>query len=708
MTDAVGTGRPLPSRKVARSIEKADAFRTRGQLDAAVAIYRSVLRSLPDHFGALYGLAIARAQQGKLDDGVILLRQAVALDPTHVEAQNNLGGMLHALGRMEEACRAFEAAAAANPGDADLQNNLGVLNAVLGRHAAAAACFERALALRPQFAAALNNLGKALQTLGRDGAAECFERAIALRPDFAEAFTNLGLLRLVQGRHDSAIAGFERALAIRPDYAEAHNNLGLTRLSLEHPREALPCFERAITIRPNLADAHSNMGTALAALRRQDDAIACYQRALAIDPNHGAAWANLGNAWMSRRREAEATACYERALASPSRDPDTYCSVASNLQALGRLEDAQRAAEAAIALSPGRPDLYHVLARIKRFAANDAHTARMEALAQNMSSFGEGVQASLHFALAKVYDDTADHDRSFQHAATANALKRRTIAYDETKTLGFLERVSIVFSADLMKRHRGSGAASPVPVFIVGMPRSGTTLVEQILASHASVFGAGELEDFPAAASRLTRPDGRPLALPDDANELSAGQLRELGMDYLERIRPSALGAARVTDKLPFNFFNVGLIHLALPDARIVHVRRDPVDTCLSCFSTNFAGNRQPFSYELGELGRYYRAYEAVMEHWRAVLPAGVMLDVNYEDVVDDLEGQARRLVAHCGLAWDPACLAFHAAKRPVRTASAVQVRQPIYRSSVARWRPYAHLLTPLFDALGVDRTTIA
>ena len=708
MADAVGAGRPQPNRKLARSFEKAEALRAQGQLDAAEATYRSVLRSLPEHSGALYGLGIVRAQQGKLDDAVALLRQAVALDPARIEVHNNLGGMLHALGRVTEACQAFEIAVTANPGDADLHNNLGVSMATLGRHADAAACFGRALALRPDFAAAHNNFGNALQTLGHSSeAAACFERAIALRPDYAEAFNNLGRLRLVLGCHEAAIANFEKALAARPDYAEAHNNRGRALMVLERAREAVVDFERAIAIRPDLAEAHNNLGTALAALGRMDGAVTSYQRALAINPGHGAAWANLGNAWAALRREAEAVACYERALACPTRDPDTYCSVALSLQALGCLSDARRAIEAAVELAPRRPDFYHVLARIKRFAADDLHIARMEALAQDMGSFSESVQAGVHFALAKAYDDIAEYERSFRHASTANALKRRTIAYDERRTLGFLERLRTTFGADLMERLRGAGAASPVPVFIVGMPRSGTTLIEQILASHPAVFGGGELDDFPAMASQLAGP-GRPLALPDDAGELSELQLRELGTAYLARIRAQAPDAERITDKLPFNFFYAGLIHLALSGARIIHVRRDPVDTCLSCFGTNFAGDRQPFSYELGELGRYYRAYEAVMAHWRRVLPPGVMLEVTYEDVVDDLEGQAHRLVAHCGLAWDPACLAFHAARRPVRTASAVQVRQPIYRSSVARWRPYAHLLTPLFDALGTDRAAIA
>jgi tetratricopeptide (TPR) repeat protein len=527
---------------------------------------------------------------------------------------------------------------------------------------------------------------------------------VALEPTYAEALNNLGILRLDRGRLETAIASFEQALAARPDYAEAHTNLGRALLALERTREAVACFERAIAIRPELAEAHNNLGTALAALRRDDEATTCFRRALEINPGYGAAWANLGNAWMRARREAEALACYERVLASPSRDPDAYSNVADGLLAIGRVDESRRVLETAIEYWPSRPELYGALARSKRFTADDAHLSAMETLARDADAHGELPQASLHFALAKAYGDIARHDQAFRHLLDANALKRDTVAYDETQVLGFLDRVRTAFNADLMARYRGAGVAASVPVFIVGMPRSGTTLIEQILASHPAVYGAGEIDDFPAAVSRLTGPDGLPLALPDAAPALSDAHLRELGTAYLARIQAQAPHAERITDKLPFNFFYAGLIHLALPDARIIHLRRDPIDTCLSCFATNFAGVSQPFSYELGELGRYYRAYDAVMAHWRDVLPGGVMLEVRYEDVIDDLEAQARRLVAHCGLAWDPACLAFHTTARPVHTASAAQVRQPIYRSSIARWRPYAAMLTPLFDALGIAR----
>ena len=251
---------------------------------------------------------------------------------------------------------------------------------------------------------------------------------------------------------------------------------------------------------------------------------------------------------------------------------------------------------------------------------------------------------------------------------------------------------ALLFSAEIMRERAGQGDPSPLPVFIIGMPRSGTTLCEQILASHPKIHGAGELGDFEAAVAALDSAGGIP-------SDIGGEELRAIGAGYLARVAALAPHAARITDKMPANFRFAGLIHLALPNARLIHLRRDPVDTCLSCFSILFGGD-QPFTYDLGELGRYYRAYQRLMAHWRAVLPPGVMLEVDYEALVGDFAREARGILTHCGIEWNDACLDFHKTQRPVHTASAVQVRQPIYRSSVGRWRPSGDVLRPLLDAL--------
>jgi hypothetical protein len=303
----------------------------------------------------------------------------------------------------------------------------------------------------------------------------------------------------------------------------------------------------------------------------------------------------------------------------------------------------------------------------------------------------------LHFALGKAHADIGRHDSAFRHLEAANMIKRGQTGYDEAATLGQFERIAEAFTPEVMRRLAGCGDPSSLPVFIVGMPRSGTTLVEQVLASHPEVFGAGEIGDLEAAVGG----SGGVSRLPERIASMTGEQLRRIGTNHCERVAALAPTAQRITDKMLTNFRFIGLIHLVLPNARIIHVRRNPIDTCLSCFFRLFSGGL-PFTYDLAELGRYYRAYARLMAHWRSALPEGAMLEVQYEDLVTDFAAQARRLVAHCDLEWDARCSAFHETRRPVMTSSAAQVRQPIYRSSIDGWQPYRHRLGPLLDALAI------
>ena len=330
----------------------------------------------------------------------------------------------------------------------------------------------------------------------------------------------------------------------------------------------------------------------------------------------------------------------------------------------------------------------------------DPHLGAMKDLARDAPSLPPDEQIFLHFALARAFADVGDHARSFRHLLDGNGLKRKGTAYDEAASIGILERTRAAFTSPLMRANEGVGDPSRAPLFIVGMPRSGTTLVEQILASHSEVFGAGEITDFDIAVAGLGGVAGGATHSPETVARMSGDQFRRLGASYVARLTRLAPAAARVTNKTPGNFSLVGLIHLALPNARFIHISREPADTCVSCFSSLFVGDL-PYAYDLGELGRYYTAYERLMAHWRDALPKGVMLDVRYEDLVGDLEGQARRIIGHCGLAWDARCLDFHQNPRQVRTASAAQVREPIHGGSIGRWRRYRAFLAPLLAELG-------
>ena len=436
---------------------------------------------------------------------------------------------------------------------------------------------------------------------------------------------------------------------------------------------ALACYERVRAMRPSDPAVYNNIGAALTRLRRPEAAVVAYRRAIGIDPELHASFNNLGNA----------------------------------LRDLGRFDAARDAYRRAIRLAPAKAAYYRNLVQSKGLSADDPLLPAMERLVLAAEPLALDDRIFLHFALGQALADLGQHERSFDHLLAGNALQRGRVVYDEAATLGVLTRIRAVFTPEAMRREPGCGDPSATPVFIVGMPRSGSTLIEQILASHPGVFGAGERPSFPQAlAQHLMRTGGAPLDIAA-LTLLTADQLEMLGANYVHRLR-GATGRTgtyqRITDKYLPNFAYLGLIHMALPNARFIHSRRAPVETCLSCFARLF--DDVPFSYDLGELGRYWRAYDALMAHWTEVLPAGVMIEVRYEDVVADIEGEARRMLAHCGLRWHRACLAFYKTKRLVATESAVQVHQPIYRTAVERWRPAPALLQPLLDGLGLGRSS--
>jgi tetratricopeptide (TPR) repeat protein len=677
-----------------------NALKSQGLLAYAVMRYQHAVALRPDFAEAHNNLGNALKEQGRLADAAMQYERAVVLKPDYVEAHNNLAGALLRQGKFSKAVWHYQRVVALKPDHAEAHNNLGNILLGQGRRAEAAAHYERLIALNPEHAEAYNNLGNILLGQGRLAAAmTSYERAVAHKPDFAEAHTNLGITRLSHGRLDEAMACHERALALRPDFAEAHNNLGNVLMELGRLDEASEHFERALALKPDYADAHNNLGNALKRRDRLADAVAHYERAVALRPGYAEAYTNLGTALASQGRHAEAIANHERALSLRPDFAEAQHNLGNALLELGKLEEARRAYEKAIEQEPKGGRHYRALFNMRRAVVGDRHLAAMEMLARVISSLPVTEQIELHFALGKAYADLEERERSFHHLVEGNKLKRQELVYDEARALGSFDRIRTVFTAELMHRGRDQGDPSTVPIFIVGMPRSGTTLIEQILASHPRVFGAGERQDFSKLAISVKGADGGPLPFPEAVASWPAEMLRLLGTSYVDAVGAAAPWAGRITDKMPGNFPFAGLIHLALPNARIIHMRRDPIDTCLSCFSILFAQG-QPYSYDLAELGRFYRAYEALMEHWRQVLPEGVMLDVRYEDVVADVEQQARRVVEHCGLEWNDACLAFYETRRSVQTASATQVRQPIYRSSVGRWRRYGDLLRPLLEEL--------
>jgi len=486
------------------------------------------------------------------------------------------------------------------------------------------------------------------------------------------------------GRNAEALDHARRAVELDPASTPARIAVAFIEGALSGYDHALEAIDAVLAGAPGDVTALAARAYVLLRLERFDDALEAAQRGLALRPMVGALLDSLGCALRGLGRTEEALAAFDRAYALGHDRATTLTLKASGLLEIGRLDEAERTLEAALALAPDLATAWSALAELRSFAPGDPALATMEGfLATSPNLRSVEARTLMHFALGKAYRKAGDVPNAFRHLASGNALKRRSIVYDVATDEQFARNAIAFYTPELMRRLGGTGDASRAPIFVIGMPRSGTSLVEGILASHPAVHGAGELTLFDRAVA-----------------EVGTGDLTALGARYIALVDAIAPPAQRVVDKLPSNFRHVALLHLALPRARIIHCVRDALDTCFSCFATNFTG-RQDFSWDLAETGRYYRAYAALMEHWRAVLSPGIMLDVNYEDVVADLEGSARRMLAFCDLPWDDAVLRFYETSRPIRTASFKQARQPVYTTSVHAADAYREELRPLIDALG-------
>jgi len=492
-------------------------------------------------------------------------------------------------------------------------------------------------------------------------------------------------------------------LSADPKHVGCLHMLGAIHYQQDQMLEALHFAMEALNVQPTNLSILSGLGLIHAKLGQYAEALVYYDKVLDVWPNHSETLNNRGNALMGLRRTAEALASYDKAIALCADYPSAHYNKGNALSEIGQFDAASQALETAIKLAPRTARFYRALLEGRRATPGDPYLQALEDLLQGAASLDPDEQIDLHFGLAKAYADLGDHERSFRRLMDGNALKRKHVVYDEKANFEIFEQTRAAFTHELMGMNKGLSESSANPIFIVGMPRSGSSLIEQILASHPQVFGAGEIDDFGKAIISVTG-FAEAIDSPAYLSRLPREKLLQIGANYLDRTRSLAPDAGRITDKMLLNFRFVGLIHMALPNARIIHTVRDPMDTCLSCFSNLFAGKSQPYAYDLSELGRYYRAYESMMTHWRTVLPSNVMLDVQYEGVIADFEGQVRRLIAYCGLDWEPRCLDFHKTQRQVRTASREQVRQPLYQRSVGRWRPFEPFLGPLLAALQTER----
>jgi len=692
----------------------------RGALDEGVVWLERAARAASGDPRVWNNLGGALREAGRLEEAVRAYRRALARDPRHVGARYNLGVTLQDLGDLEGAQDCYRAVLEAAPEDAEAWHALGTVLEGRAAPAEAEAAYRRSIALVPGLAEGWYNLGNVVKAQGRsEEALEAYRRALEGRSDYAEACHNLGGLLLELGRAEEAIAHLERAAELRPGHAESARSLAaacfaagrfeaaraaaemVARLRPEDPpaqvalaeacfaleayRAAEAAFRRAVELEPGDAAAHAGLGRTLVRLYRIEEAEDACRRALELDPRSAEAHVALGVALKFRQRLTEAIAAYERAIELDPANAAAHNNLGLAYLDAGDLERAERCYRRALEVNPEMPEVLVNLTHMRRFTDEDREpVALLERLLERPALAGE-TRAAVHFALGKVHDDLGRPERAFGHYRQGNALKAQRLRWNGDGHEAMVGRVMTTYSAPLFRELEGVGEPSRLPVFIVGMPRSGTTLVEQILASHPAVHGAGELTSVGELAQRLAAALGADY--PECVRGLDAATARRLAGEHLSFLRGLGGDAPRVTDKLPANYLHLGLIAVLFPGARVIHCRRDARDTVLSNFFQSF-GQGQHWSYRLEDIARYYRIYHRLMAHWREVLPLRIH-ELSYERLVADQEAESRALIAFLGLEWDTRCLAFHETRRAVQTASHWQVRQPLYARSAERWRRY-------------------
>lgn len=750
----------MSKRTVSQMMQRAASHEKKGEMIEAQVLYKSVLDAFPNNKRAKDALSMlslpktklsanpaqppkekvaqlnALYQQGRFEDVVMQARHLVTQFPASFVLWSFLGAAGTQSNQNLLAVEAYQRASKLNPNDPSIHYSLGVTLQQAGNRDAALACYQRAIKLKPVYADALNNMGNILKEQGRlDDALDAFQRTLALKPHNIGTLSNMGNVLKEQGNFDEAIAAHQAALALKPDYLDALCNIGNAYMEKGQVDLAIESYQKALKIKPDHADAHCSMGAILKKQGKNDESQRAYSKAIRIDSTHvnalvglshvllekGLIQKALGPAGAAMRLAPKsvkvlnlmgrchldlldperAEIAFKRALEIKPNDCPILLSLGNLAVQNGEKDAARDYFNRAIAEKPFEFGGHLALINLSKVKEGDPAMAVIERAAQKTDKLNPSQLISLHYALGKGYEDLKRYEEAWENYAAGAALKRADIAYEITDFETLVDNIIKVMTADWIEKVRASAISDDAPIFVLGMPRSGTTLTETILASHPDVFGAGELANLHTLL--VVGSGSRQKQFPLHIAGFEPAQFKAMAEAYVTAVRKFAPEKPHITDKMPDNFLFLGLIHAMLPNARIIHTVRNPVDTCLSNFTRLFARATQPQSYEQNEIARYHNAYRRLMAHWRAVLPKDAFLDFEYEGLIADFEPQARRLIDWAGLTWDDACLDFHQTKRNVRTASVTQVRQPIYATSVKKWENYRDHLQPMLQTLGVE-----
>lgn len=636
----------------------AEAYRAMGKLTDAVAHARKALSLDPKYHACRSNLALALAAKGELGEAETELRKVIQADARNALAWSNLGNVLREAGKRDAALEAARKSVQLEPANAEFLSNLGQLLIEDGDFEEARERLENAVKLAPRLAAARNNLGNAYRELGMlDAAGSQYDEALKLQPNLAITHNNQGQLYQQREEYDAAIKWYEQSLQLNPRDTRTLCNLASALIEVERREDAAKLHRLALQINPKCDEALCSLGGMLRRDSRLDEAADYFQRAIAADPRSAGGHLGLAGIYLER----------------------------------GKFADTERELREVIRIDRKHGGAYEMLANSLRKKMPESDAERMRELLEEVSPARPRARVGLLFGLGTWCDQTGRFEEAVQRLDEANAIERESLRrrgqlYDPDEHTKWIDDMIRVFDAEHFERVKHWGLDTEVPVFVLGLPRSGTTLAEQVLASHPRVFGADELRFARESLMSVPKVLGLNESVPNCIPKLTKEALQQISTAHYEKLRVKDKTADRIVDKMPENYVNIGMIVSMFPNARIIHMQRDLRDVATSCWNVHFGQIRWPSDKQ--HILSHFANYRRVMAHWRQVLP-GRILDMPYADMVDDLETHARRMLDFCGLEWDPACLSFHKTERTVRTASLAQVRQPLYKSAVARWKNY-------------------
>lgn len=671
-----------------------------GQLTQARKLAESLVKKHPNNPDLWYNLAGLHAQTGNLDQVIHCCRQVTRLNPQHAGAFYNLGAALQQAGLYSDAIDAYKKCTTIESGNFNALLATGIACLELSDAVCAEKYLDAALKLAPRNGAALLHKGRLLDRLGQhEQASDYFRMSIQAEPGNPESHYCLGVALSATGKTGAACESYRKAIELKPDYIEALNNYGHTLNETGKLDQALHAFSKLLELQPDSAIAYNNLGIVYDSIGKTEEAESAYRNAIRIDPSLLETSCHLGYLLADEGRTAEALEIFDQIL---EQSPQLKSAIAGKATALEKLGDTEQA-RALLEKYAGdeSADAEIVIAACKvalRTGEYDNAARRAENLVRSGNTTEKGL-ADLHFVLGDLYDKQEKYHLAFSHYKEANALS--PCAYSHEQHIRYIDRIISATDSSSLDKLPDNRPEFRRLVFIVGMPRSGTSLVEQILASHPDVFGAGELRYIGDIAAALPGKNGKSASYPEGLDTLTRESLHSLAGLYTTPVNRLADKSPVITDKMPHNFLFLAFIHKLFPDAKIIHVKRNLLDNCLSLYFNSFNPNHA-YSTDLGLLGKYYGEYLRLMRHWRE--QAGIpMLDIQYETLINDFDNCTSRLLDYCGLGWSDSCRDFHMNKRFVKTPSYNQVCQPLYSSSINRWKHYDEFIEELKESLHLN-----